>query len=291
MTSTMSLSPTFRRLHRNPYILLSNVSSTCLIVNEILPEFVVEPTPNFGVKSEMPRPETYNIRGMDCHLSNCSITHEVLCVKGIRYSLVDTIGAVFEFQCVDDVRGALNGLAYYLYGADSPFEGIVDAQWDTHFPEKISAGGCQNLPLCLVPFVLKLVSLKLSVLKTDMDTKKAVIFLSRGRGYYAEDDLSQGVFNRDTLSGIRERLQSSRIFVDVKGNLGIGSNASQQGDVVCVLRGATAPCILRPRHGDGWTLISGDCYMDGELGSDKNTYLLSNIVDPYPDQEEEFLIW
>ena len=50
-------------------------------------------------------------------------------------------------------------------------------------------------------------------------------------------------------------------------------------DVVCMLSGAFAPCVLRPSTDDTWILINGDCYvfaegLQGEEPKEKAGYVI-----------------
>jgi hypothetical protein len=77
------------------------------------------------------------------------------------------------------------------------------------------------------------------------------------------------------------KLQHRRLFVTKKGYLGIGPRDVEQGDLVCVLRGAQVPFVLREQlsarrvRSTFWKRekihceLVGECYvhgiMDGEV--------------------------
>lgn len=44
----------------------------------------------------------------------------------------------------------------------------------------------------------------------------------------------------------------------------IVSACAEREDVVCILSGTYAPCLLRPDRFENWTLLSGDCYIFGD---------------------------
>ncbi|KAI0205611.1 heterokaryon incompatibility protein-domain-containing protein [Astrocystis sublimbata] len=69
--------------------------------------------------------------------------------------------------------------------------------------------------------------------------------------------------NEETLFEIATACHEGRFFVtDNNRDIGLSSQNVRQGDLVCLVKGAIDPCILRanPRNG-GWRIISGECIM------------------------------
>jgi hypothetical protein len=95
----------------------------------------------------------------------------------------------------------------------------------------------------------------------------------------------------DDITVIAMSLQNCRIFLTDDGTIGLAPNETCEGDIICILRGSMSPSILRQRLENGWTLVSGDCYVLGELQPTDDEDYLSDYVDAHGDKEEEFLIW
>ena len=57
-----------------------------------------------------------------------------------------------------------------------------------------------------------------------------------------------------------------RVFITTGGNFGLGPQAMQLGDVICVLFGGAVPFILRPRN-DHYLFV-GECYLHGVMYSE-----------------------
>ncbi|KAJ3554302.1 hypothetical protein NPX13_g10648 [Xylaria arbuscula] len=51
-----------------------------------------------------------------------------------------------------------------------------------------------------------------------------------------------------------------RVFITPEGKMGLCPKDAQIGDVICLVKGAMRPCILRKR-GNEWLLVSGDCHL------------------------------
>lgn len=90
---------------------------------------------------------------------------------------------------------------------------------------------------------------------------------SRRKVDYGDD---RYYFNSETVYSFREAIENCRLFVTEDDTIGIAPRNSQAGDVVCIVKGAYAPCILRQIAKDQWSLVSGDCY----LGRDNYPFVL-----------------
>ena len=53
--------------------------------------------------------------------------------------------------------------------------------------------------------------------------------------------------------------QDKRFFWTLKGEFGVGPKAAQKGDIIVLLYGANAPCILRPK--ETYYQFVGECYL------------------------------
>ena len=65
----------------------------------------------------------------------------------------------------------------------------------------------------------------------------------------------------ESVRSFRLAMESCRLFVTEDDTIGIAPQNAQAGDVVCIVKGAYAPCILRQTARDQWSLVSGDCYL------------------------------
>ena len=65
----------------------------------------------------------------------------------------------------------------------------------------------------------------------------------------------------ESVRSFRLAMESCRLFVTEDDTIGIDPQNAQAGDVVCIIKGAYAPCILRQTARDQWSLVSGDCYL------------------------------
>jgi len=70
-------------------------------------------------------------------------------------------------------------------------------------------------------------------------------------------------FNSETIDGFKIAMENCRLFVAEDDIIGIAPQNAQEGDVVCIVKGAFAPCILRHIDRDQWCLVSGDCHLCG----------------------------
>ncbi|PVH96700.1 HET-domain-containing protein [Periconia macrospinosa] len=73
-----------------------------------------------------------------------------------------------------------------------------------------------------------------------------------------------------------ESLHQCRISLMGNKELAIVPACAERGDVVCILSGTDAPCVLRSGQPENWTLISGDCYIFADSYIDGNGWFLSD---------------
>ncbi len=86
-------------------------------------------------------------------------------------------------------------------------------------------------------------------------------------------------------------MHNRRLFVTEDGTVGLAPNETIESDILCVLRDALSPVILRQRVNNGWTLVCGDCEVAGILSDTNDQNRRSDYVDIHHGSEEEFVIW
>ncbi|KAH6975010.1 heterokaryon incompatibility protein-domain-containing protein [Ilyonectria sp. MPI-CAGE-AT-0026] len=83
-----------------------------------------------------------------------------------------------------------------------------------------------------------------------------------------EAEVRAGIVDAPPPKTVLEKLGDRRFFMTKTGYFGLGPAATQAGDVVCVLRGAFIPTVVRPATNHHYTII-GECFvhgiMDGEM--------------------------
>jgi hypothetical protein len=63
-------------------------------------------------------------------------------------------------------------------------------------------------------------------------------------------------------TGLLAAAETRRPFKSDKGHLGVGPEAAESGDIICIFYGATVPYILRPETSGRYRLL-GEAYVDG----------------------------
>lgn len=88
--------------------------------------------------------------------------------------------------------------------------------------------------------------------------------------------------SRSTIDHLRSSLQFCRIFLTDSGHLGIASSPVEVDDIVCIIKGADSPCILRLTSSTSWALVCGDCHvLDGDY---KSRYMERFSCRAYPEE-------
>jgi hypothetical protein len=105
----------------------------------------------------------------------------------------------------------------------------------------------------------------------------------------AKHDRSDWTLENDEMEIMMRESQNCRIFLTEDGTVGLAPTETYKGDMLCILRGSSSPSILRQQLENGWTLVSGDCYVPGEFFNYGDS--ISDYVDAHEDKEQEFLIW
>lgn len=62
-------------------------------------------------------------------------------------------------------------------------------------------------------------------------------------------------------SVLRRSFAQCRLSLMNNGEVAIVPDGTKSGDIVCILSGSVAPCVLRLNQDGMWTVISGDCYI------------------------------
>jgi len=83
-------------------------------------------------------------------------------------------------------------------------------------------------------------------------------------------------------------LQECSIALLENDGLVIVPGTARDGDVVCIIAGAIAPCLLRRCEDECWKLISGDCHVFGDQDSD--IAMSDAYVDSHRGQAETFVL-
>jgi hypothetical protein len=103
--------------------------------------------------------------------------------------------------------------------------------------------------------------------------------------------LSKWALDNEKIQYITTELQNCRIFLTNDGTIGLAPTEACEDDMLCILRGSRSPSILRQRRENGWNLVSGDCFVPGELQNwTDDDDLFSTYVNAHRDKEQEFLI-
>ena len=80
--------------------------------------------------------------------------------------------------------------------------------------------------------------------------------------YQGQDNYRYAVLIESVMAG-------RRFFTTANGYMGIGPFQLEPGDMICILGGARAPCVLRPRRGDEEKFqFMGPCYVHGIMNGE-----------------------
>ena len=121
------------------------------------------------------------------------------------------------------------------------------------------------------------------------------------RGLYSSEDADVRGFearlwsdinpSEEDFQNFEEGMQDCKVIVTRNGALAIAPESTREGDIICVFREAISPCILRRRPGNTWAMISGDCFVLGELGEFKRkSECFTRFIEQNRAKEEQFRI-
>lgn len=98
--------------------------------------------------------------------------------------------------------------------------------------------------------------------------------------------------NKENIEDLFKSLQQCRISLLETGELMVVPASARCGDIVCILSGSNAPCLLRPNQDGNWTLISGDCYIfsDFTFPDHPGVFMCDEFVAHNQDSVQEFII-
>ncbi|KAI1420870.1 HET-domain-containing protein [Xylaria sp. FL1777] len=88
--------------------------------------------------------------------------------------------------------------------------------------------------------------------KTDIST-----FLRSG----IEHELHSTTIDEPISYNVAVGCHETRVFITSEGNLGLCPEAAQKNDLVCLIKGAIEPCVLREKGNGQWILVTGDCLL------------------------------
>lgn len=69
------------------------------------------------------------------------------------------------------------------------------------------------------------------------------------------------VYTLAAVADFRSAMENCRLFLTKNDEIGIAPARAHEGDVVCLIKGAISPCLLRQVSEKHWSLVSGDCYL------------------------------
>jgi hypothetical protein len=99
---------------------------------------------------------------------------------------------------------------------------------------------------------------------------------------------------KEGVEKLEGAMRNCRLFLDEHNNLGLAPSETSVGDVICIIEGASEPCLLRQRPKGGWFLVSGECYFQDiwevHLQENLEAYL-SKCENVIFGKKESFEIW
>ncbi|KAF2457907.1 heterokaryon incompatibility protein-domain-containing protein [Lineolata rhizophorae] len=114
-------------------------------------------------------------------------------------------------------------------------------------------------------------------------------------GFYHAWSRGHGATDELNFEFVQEAMHDCRLFFSENNILGLAPSEAAPGDVICVIKGAADPCLLRRRLQGDWSLVSGECYYGdlfpvNALPQDLKMYLSSQKGIEFGD-EEIFTLW
>ncbi|CAM1503162.1 Fc.00g079380.m01.CDS01 [Cosmosporella sp. VM-42] len=195
-------------------------------------------------------------------------SHRLLAVKGIQYTRVEQLGPVLLHQTEE--LSTREMLAKDLFASlNSMRLGAVHPHWPNSIMQALRSVQEQDLH--------------------DLLMSEAGVGVTVDQ--YVEEEVSN-IFSCCT---------DHALFVSSHGQLGLVPKEAQPGDIVCFVKGALDPWILRKQGIDCWKMVSGSCFlldvykaaMREHQRSRRHPSYIGYVQDAMPNQEvlEEFCIW
>ncbi|KAH7410638.1 heterokaryon incompatibility protein-domain-containing protein [Cadophora sp. MPI-SDFR-AT-0126] len=243
--------PDWSQKHRDPLLFPRDYYAGGPSEFEVMGE---EPSPQgtkieanqFGTvqtRIDFKHPDLLNMR------SSCK-RQSILKVTGVRISSVIYQGAAFSFSDQDDASQAFLQILEFFRSINPNDEHSSKPMENEHLPSALLAAF-----RCAWPSNVEFGD-----------------WIMRG-GYednlpVAEEDIdprlwlgNETYFSTEKVQRFQLNMQDCRFFVSEGETVGIAPENAQEGDSICIIKGAFAPCILRQINGNQWSLVSGDCYL------------------------------
>ncbi|KAI3317547.1 HET-domain-containing protein [Xylariaceae sp. AK1471] len=199
----------------------------------------------------------FNISSPTVSSDGNNLVARLLIVKGLRYGYIDQLGPLIHID-QQDASSRIKSVHNLVADLNSIRRGFNLSHWPGSIMKALRRIQVQDI----------------------FDLLKARMIFT-------------GTIGDDISSNIARSCNDRRIFLTSDGRLGMSPKEAQQGDIVCLIKGAMEPCILRERDYSQWSIISGDSFL---LDMQK-AYLRSGfgrfseyVIDIILDREEEFII-
>ncbi|KAH4059143.1 hypothetical protein HBI24_242860 [Parastagonospora nodorum] len=171
-------------------------------------------------------------------------------VDGVRYATIRKTSRVWSFRDMQDVKDQMHA----FYNSLPVLSQLIYGTWD----EQTEYGSYQ----CDTEI------LQMLILQARYDVRALGFDLQRGYGGgdYEHDTVSALIFPREFHEGLAE----SRIVLTDTFDLAIVPAAACIGDTICMFQHGQSPSLLRQQDERRWKMISGDCYVFGRMGRERD---------------------
>ncbi|KAI0467786.1 HET-domain-containing protein [Xylaria cf. heliscus] len=196
-----------------------------------------------------------------------------LVIKGVRHGYIHELGPVIR----------INQESYQTKSRDvrtliSEFESLIHGTNLADWPDAIKNGKFSVRNAIMF-------NANILALKTLTEDDIATLLSSGGpEGKIVFDDFT----GEEITSNIAVRCSETRIFINSNGVLGRSPEEVQRGDLVVLVNGALAPCILREIDDNRWTIIGGESML---LDIEQDYIRRSMLLHFRDDSTEESLGW
>ncbi|KAF3015035.1 hypothetical protein E8E14_010035 [Neopestalotiopsis sp. 37M] len=161
-------------------------------------------------------------------------------VRGWSYGQIHEMGKTYDFDNLEDAEQQMSHVVTIITAACSSGSTQPEAS------EIMEAGLSRNI---------------LDVLH-QMDTEEIAALLTRNFELTVSVDEFRPGKRRyaEHMKDMMSALQDCRLAFCGAQCIAIVPRSAVEGDVLVVVEGASAPCLIRPSSDGTWYLISGDCY-------------------------------
>ena len=239
-------------------------------------------------------------RALISYTYNECLVDPILHVIGCQYARIVECSRVLQFVDIDDVDTQMlriynkfDDLRRYLNEESK----IDSSETNGHFSGKIFDGKIYGR--IKIPSINQTIAMSLmDGLSLDYNLRRLAGTFDRtlvsncltdhGKFLTPHQYVKTTILPQYEHSQLYESLQECSIALMQDGGLVIVPGAAQDGDVVCIIAGAIAPCLLRQRRDGSWMLVSGDCHIFGDT---RSTLAVSDAyVDSHRSQAETFVL-